>query len=83
MHSLRDKSGQLIFHRWLYVPRGCAIFYVPSRNHHLIRTTFPTSHGFEPVPEAPVEPSPNSAADPFGDLFLLGSNNRHESIPVA
>ena len=60
--------------RWLYTPRGCAIFRVPERNQHLIRTTYPTSHGFRPLvspdPSSPIRnPLPPDGKSAFISLF--------------
>lgn len=61
--------------RWLMVPRGCAILYVASANHHLIRTTFPASWGYE----TPAMRHSMSPWDCFVRLFLKVSTT--DNIP--
>jgi selenocysteine lyase/cysteine desulfurase len=56
-------------HKWLFVPRGCAMFYVPKRNQHLIATTLATSHGYVPKTAQRGTPLPPKAKSPFVSNF--------------
>jgi hypothetical protein len=77
--------------RWLYTPRGCAIFYVPLRNQSLIRSTLPTSHGFvprnskigSPFPKATFEDGKKTPYVAMFDFVGSADNTPFICIPAA
>ncbi|POR31686.1 Putative aminotransferase, partial [Tolypocladium paradoxum] len=56
-------------HKWLHVPRGCAVFHVPVRNQHLLPTTLATSHGYVARSSSRGTPLPPSAKSAFVNSF--------------
>ncbi|KAF3065926.1 hypothetical protein GL218_09229 [Daldinia childiae] len=56
-------------HKWLYVPRSCAVLYVPFRNQSLIASTVPTSHGYISKSGDRFNPLPKSHPSPFVNNF--------------
>lgn len=78
-------------HKWLSVPRGCAVFYVHERNQHLIRTTLPTSWGFTALPSEeeggraanPLPPSGKSAFVTNFEFVGTIDNSPYLCVPAA
>ncbi|KAE8415960.1 pyridoxal phosphate-dependent transferase [Aspergillus pseudocaelatus] len=68
--SLRPDFFTSNLHKWLFVPRGCAVLHVPLRNQHLIRTTYPTSWGYIPPPSSgEITPTVTQGKSAFEYLF--------------
>lgn len=76
-------------HKWLYTPRGCALLHVPKRNQDLIRTTYPTSHGFVPADadahsiRQVLPPSTNSRFVNLFQFVASADNTPFYCIPAA
>ena len=56
-------------HKWLFVPRSCAVFYVPQRNQYMITASLPTSHGYVPRSGSRFNPLPPSSKPAFVNNF--------------
>jgi hypothetical protein len=81
--------GLMKIRRWLFVPRGCAVFHVPLKHQRLIRSSTPTSHFFVPKPvEGKVinNPLPPSNKSDFVTQFeFVGAldNSPYLCVPEA
>ncbi|PQE20532.1 hypothetical protein CJF30_00001846 [Rutstroemia sp. NJR-2017a BBW] len=71
-------------HKWLHVPRGCAVFYVPKKHQDLMRSSLPTSHGFVARGTGFVNPLPPSAKSSFVNQFeFVGTIDNTNYLCVA
>ncbi|KAL1311483.1 hypothetical protein AAFC00_004424 [Neodothiora populina] len=69
-------------HKWLYVPRSCAVLYVPIRNQHLLRATLPTGFGFCRKLESHQNSAFNNFVENFASLGTL-DDTPYLCIPAA
>ncbi|KAM3524960.1 hypothetical protein NHJ13051_004261 [Beauveria bassiana] len=68
-------------HKWLHVPRGCAILYCPLRNQHLVPTTLATSHGYTPQTTVRRDVLPPNTKNQFVRTFeLIATKDRSQEI---
>lgn len=75
-------------HKWLFVPRGCAVLYVPVKHQDIMRSTIPTSHGFQPrgIPIGRPSTLPKGANSTFVQNFeFVGTidNSNYLVLPEA
>ncbi|KAF2746058.1 aminotransferase family protein-like protein [Sporormia fimetaria CBS 119925] len=70
-------------HKWLYTPRSCAVFHVPFRNQHLIRTSIPTSHGYQYANQPPEDTGGRTAFIYLFDYVATIDYTPYLCIPAA
>ncbi|OHE91174.1 hypothetical protein CORC01_13516 [Colletotrichum orchidophilum] len=69
-------------YKWLMVPRGCAVLYVPFRNQRKISSTVPTSWGYE-VKEERDKMEPRDYFSRLFNKISTTDNTPYCCIPVA
>lgn len=79
---MRGRGSLTTQQRWLFVPRGCAVLYVPFRNQHYIKTTYPTSHGYAAPPDRAGTPDASYFTNLFVDVATL-DNSTYCVVPHA
>ncbi|KAJ1333070.1 hercynylcysteine S-oxide lyase [Microdochium nivale] len=67
--ALRPDFFVTNLHKWLFVPRGCAAFVVRKEHQGMIRTTLPTSHGFQPVGPLEEDERGGKTGHEYVDMF--------------
>lgn len=69
-------------HKWLFTPRSCAVLYVPERNQAIMRSTLPTSHGFNPLSSS-TERIFNGEAGFVSNFEFVGTVDNFSFLTVA